>query len=221
VSALREIRPGLRRWETPHPEWGPEEAEGGGWEEVVASYALTTDETLVLLDPLAPPPGSAAGDELWAELDSDVERLGPPHVLITIFWHARSSREIAERYEGTSVWANEPAADLVRERTPLTDTFRPGDDLPGGVVPYDAGRAYEVVFWLPTHAAVVVGDVLLGADAGRARLCPPSWLGGGKTHDDLRRALQPLLELPVELLLLTHGEAISDGAHEALARATA
>jgi hypothetical protein len=41
-------------------------------------------------------------------------------------------------------------------------------------------------------------------------------------HDDLdrvRAALQPLLELPVERILLTHGEPVLAGARGALARA--
>jgi hypothetical protein len=109
----------------------------------------------------------------------------------------------------------------VSERTPLTGTFRPGETLAGGVVPHDAGRGGESVFWLPSHRALVAGDVLLGAGPGEARICPVSWLGGGRTVDDVRTALQPLLGLPVELLLLTHGDAIADGAHGALGRALA
>ena len=66
----------------------------------------------------------------------------------------------------------------------------------------------EVVDWLPEQRAVAVGDVLLGSPL---RLCPERWLGK-PTHDDLRESLRPLLDLPVERLLVSHGEPVlSDG----------
>jgi hypothetical protein len=220
VAVFRELRPQLWRWELPHPEWTPEEGGEDGWAEVVASYAMFARDDFVLIDPLAPTAGSEA-DEFWKALDDDVDHHGAPSVLLTIFWHARSARAIADRYEGASVWAHEPAAGLVSERVPVTETFRVGDILPGGLEASDAGRALEVLFWIPAHRALAAGDVLLGDGPGAARLCPQSWLGGGKTHDDLRAALRPLLELPVELVLLTHGDPIEHDARGALQRALA
>jgi glyoxylase-like metal-dependent hydrolase (beta-lactamase superfamily II) len=219
-AAITELRPRLWRWELPHPEWTPEEAADGGWDEVVASYALVgRGDDFLLIDPLVPE--AADADGFWTTLDRQAEQHGPPAVLVTIFWHARSARRILARYAGASVWAHEPAAELVAERTPVGETFRVGQTLPGGAVAYDAGRALEVVFWLPSHHAVAVGDVLLGDAPAAARLCPASWLGGGKTQADVRSVLQPLLELPVELVLLTHGDAIEADARGALARALA
>jgi hypothetical protein len=68
----------------------------------------------------------------------------------------------------------------------------------------------------------VVGDVLRGAGARPhatsdvLRLCPERWLGSG-THDDVRAMLTPLLELPVEQVLVSHGEPVLTGGREALA----
>jgi hypothetical protein len=214
-----EVRTHLWRWELPHPDWAPEEAEDGGWGETVASYAALAGDQLLLLDPLAPPPGSAEAERFWRALDDDVEHHGPPAVLITIFWHARSAREVVRRYDGATVWAHEPARALVAERTPVTDAFRLGDALPGGTVAHDGGRDGEVLYWLPGHKALVAGDALLGAGPRAARVCPTHWIGDGRTRDDVRRALRPLLELPLELLLLTHGDAIADDARGALERA--
>jgi hypothetical protein len=216
-----EVRQHLWRWELPHPDWAPEEAEDGGWEETVASYAALADGQVLLLDPLAPPHGSAEAERFWRALDDDVEHHGSPAVLVTIFWHARSAREVSQRYDGATVWVHEPAHAPVAERTPVTDTFRLGDDLPGGAVAYDGGREGEVLYWLPSHRALVAGDALLGAGPGAARVCPTHWIGDGHTRDDVRRSLQPLLELPVDLLLLTHGDAIADDARGALERALA
>ena len=73
------------------------------------------------------------------------------------------------------------------------------------------------MYWLPDERAVVVGDVLLGAGAkpratdAPLRLCPERWLGS-KSHDDLKASLRPLLELPVEQVLVSHGEpVVADG----------
>jgi hypothetical protein len=61
----------------------------------------------------------------------------------------------------------------------------------------------------------VPGDRLLGDDAGGVRLCPPSWLRylpGGMTTEELA-ALAPVRDLPVEMVLVSHGEPVlRDGA---------
>jgi hypothetical protein len=68
--------------------------------------------------------------------------------------------------------------------------------------------------------------VLLGAGAKpRAtdeplRLCPEGWLGKA-THRDLRASLAPLLELPVERVLVSHGAPVLDNAERELARVLA
>ena len=192
-----EIAPGLHRWTAWHEEW----------REDVGSVAVATADGLVLIDPLAPPP--------------DLAR--PEHVLVTVYWHGRSAvGESAPR-----VWApTRSAAPLRKREIEVTDAFREGDDLPGGIQAFQTPRAAEVVYWLPEHGALVVGDVLLGAGAKphataeRLRLCPERWLGVA-THDDLREALTPLLELPIESVLVSHGEPVVSGGKRALAAALA
>jgi glyoxylase-like metal-dependent hydrolase (beta-lactamase superfamily II) len=211
----QEIEPGLWRWTALHPEWSPEE----DWGKEVGCVYYESSDAVVLIDPLVPPedPG-----RFWAALDRDVERADRPvHVLITIFWHARSASELLERYPGTRVWAHEPARKLLRERTRVTDVFRVGDELSGGVTAVDAHRAYEVLFWIPVHRAVVAGDVLLGTEAGGLNLCPDEWLG---TRDpaEVRQGLREgLLELPVERVLPAHGEPVLDEAKAILESALA
>jgi hypothetical protein len=209
---VRELRPRLWHWTARHPDWTPEQGGADGWEPEVGCYSYVSPdgETLVLLDPLAPSEG-ADDERFWQALDRDVAQHGPPHVLITIFWHARSARQILDRYDGTRVWGHEPAAEELRKRTPVTDTFAPGDTLPGDLEAYDAGVNMEVAYRLPEYAAVVTGDVLIAAPGRPVRV----WEGG----DDARRALRPLLDLPVELVLLTHGEPVLDGGRHALERA--
>jgi glyoxylase-like metal-dependent hydrolase (beta-lactamase superfamily II) len=178
------VAPGLRRWTAWHEEW----------EDEVASLALETDDGLVLIDPLGTPP----------------ELRGPDHVLLTVFWHGRATRDV----EAKRIWAPTRSAQPLRNRgVAVTDPFRAGDELPGGIQAFPTARVSEVVFWLPDQRGLVVGDVLLGAGgkprptAEPLRLCPERWLSK-PTHDDLKESLRPLLQLPVERVLVSHGKPV-------------
>jgi hypothetical protein len=54
--------------------------------------------------------------------------------------------------------------------------------------------------------------------APELRLCPERWLGKG-THDDLRETLRPLVDLPGERVLVTHGLPFLGGGKRALTAA--
>ena len=115
---------------------------------------------------------------------------------------------MVERYRAR-VWA--PArgrAAIERRAGTVTDAFRPDDELPGGIRPLRTARAAEVVYWLPEHRALVPGDVLVGDGEGGIRMCPASWLPEKVDHAKLAESLRPLLDLPVERVLLSHGEPV-------------
>jgi hypothetical protein len=189
---VQEIAPGLNRWTAWHDHW----------EEEVGSVAVDTADGLVLIDPLDPP----------ADLPS------PKHVLLTLYYHARTAAELKAR-----VWAPARSQAPLRNRGVEAMDAVTGE-LPGGIVAFPTARAAEAVYWLPEHRAVVVGDVLLGAGAKpRAtddplRLCPRQWLGK-PTHEDLRTSLRPLLDLPVAHVLVSHGRPVVGDAKRELARA--
>lgn len=193
---MQEIAPGLWWWTAPHPDWTPEDLEGGeGWEQVVSSYALA-DDAFILFDPLV---------EDWDWLDHRVKEHGPPAVLITLFWHARSAREILDRYDGTSVWAYEPAAEWIGERTRYTKTFTAGDAFPAGIEAIPMHRAEEVAYWLPQHNSVVVGDTIL-RHGDRATLFPPTWAYRRQDIiDAVTQSVRELMARNPDRLLLTHG----------------
>lgn len=200
---IEQIAPHLWWWTAPHPDWGPEDfTNGEGWARDVSSYALVEDSALVLFDPLVP-----AGEDakFWAALDGDVEQHGPPAILITVFWHARSSQEIFNRYEGTTIWAHEPSLEEVGKRAAVTNVFAAGDQLPGGVEPLAMHHMDEAAFWIPSHRAVVFGDTLLGYESS-VRHCPESWLREGESFETSTKALENVLESKKpQRLLLTHG----------------
>jgi glyoxylase-like metal-dependent hydrolase (beta-lactamase superfamily II) len=199
---IEQLAPHLWWWTAPHPDWAPDDLKDGqGWARDVSSYALVEDGALVVFDPLVPA-GEEAG--FWAALDGDVEEHGPPAILITVFWHARSSREIFERYEGATVWAHRPSLAAVSERTPVTNSFVEGEALPGGVEALAMHHMEEAAFWLPSHGALLVGDSILGYDDG-VRLCPDSWLRAGESPERLRASANRALERRPRRLLLTHG----------------
>jgi glyoxylase-like metal-dependent hydrolase (beta-lactamase superfamily II) len=133
-----------------------------------------------------------------------------------VFWHARSTRTIAERYAGAAVWAPAAAEEQARERVELTSTYGDGDSLPGGIEARTTVHRAEAVLWIPAHRALAAGDLFLGTPGGGVRVCPDSWLRPGVTGEQLREGLRPLLDLPVELLLLTHGAPVLDGARAKL-----
>jgi len=164
------------------------------------------------------PPEEA--ERFWRALDRDVARGGGDvHVLTTVFWHTRSAAAMVERY-GARVWAPTRGKQAILRRAGVvTDAFRPEDPLPGGLQAFRTAREAEVVFWIPAHRALVPGDALLGAEGGGVRLCPASWLPGGTSVAELAESLRPLLALPVERILVSHGEPVLEDAHAALAAA--
>ena len=197
---MNELRPGLWTWTAPHPSWTREEGGPEGWEQEVRSYALDAGDCLLLFDPLT----SA----------SDIDGLAagrPVVVVLTCHWHRRSSRELLERLSATVHAPAESVADLGFPALP----YELGEDLPGDVEPQVGGYPNEATLWIRGHAALVTGDVLLGGGRG-FRVQPDSWLAEGLTPAGLRERLRPLLDLPIELLLPTHGDPVTEDARGVL-----
>jgi hypothetical protein len=126
------------------------------------------------------------------------------HVLTTIGFHRRSREAVRERYRA--------------------ETSNAKTNLPQGVETIAIAGAGERMIWIAEHGALVPGDRLLGAARGGLRVCPDSWLRylGGRTNPSrLRAELRKLLELPVRMVLVSHGEPVLRDAKRKLARAVA
>jgi len=199
------IDEGLWRWSTRFGEWGQD----------VGCLYVEADDAVVLIDPLVPEE-PAEEQRFWRALDRDVAHAGTPvHVLVTVFWHTRSAARMAERYSA-QVHAMSGGRAAIARRAGDVHAYKSGTALPGGIVGLPTARSSEVVFWIPAHRALATGDVILGAGGGGLRLCPVSWLPAGIDHVRLRESLRPLLELPVERVLVSHGEPLLTGGHAAL-----
>jgi len=158
--------------------------------------AYAAPDAFVLVDPLVP-------HDLWTPLEQRVRAHGRPvRVLTTIGFHRRSRDEVVRRFDAT--------------------TSRAKASLPAGVETVTICRAGETMVWLPGPRALVPGDRLLGDARGGLRMCPPGWLrylDPGLTYDELREALRPLLELPIEMVLVSHGQPVLRDGRAAVERA--
>jgi len=189
---MRDVAPGLWLWRQPHPQW----EEGADWEPEVASFAVESQGTAVLLDPLAPPPGAR---DVWTRIDALAPRavvvLKPDHVRdvdLFVRWYG------AEAYGPQLFWRDDVP------RTELTPV-QPGDELPGGLSAHHDGRGVaETPVYLPEQRALVFADGLT-APGGVLRVWATPW------HEDRTLpALEALLELDFEHVLVSHGEPVHD-----------
>ena len=196
---VRELRPGLWRWTASHPEWDHAEH----WGPEVGSIYAELPEAVVVVDPLVP---AEEEDRFWSALDRDVERLGlPVHVLLTVHWHERSVAAVLDRYKAT-LWRPEEKG-----------------DLPAGVQAevVKGSDWVEAMFFLEPHRALVAGDLLVATDGGIE--LPIGWFPQAE-REWAEQTLKPelrerLAALPVELVLVSHGEPVLTDGAAALERA--
>jgi hypothetical protein len=165
---------------------------------MVGSVLYAMADGVALIDPLLPSEGRTQALR-WLD-----ERISarPVSILTTIRWHRRDREELAERYRAT--------------------TSRAWNALPAGVESRPLRGAGETMFWLPAVGTLVAGDRLIGAAGGGLQLCPESWLAEVRVdRAGLAELMRPLLELPIENVLVSHGEPVLRGGRAMLARAIA
>jgi glyoxylase-like metal-dependent hydrolase (beta-lactamase superfamily II) len=182
---VRELQTGIWHWKAPHPDWKPEE----DWDQAVSSYAIDDGEQLLLFDPLAPP---SLVDELAAARR--------PVVVLTCPWHRRDTQTVVERL-GAQVFV--PPPDEGDPDPVAGEVFRGGERLPVGVEAFPGMEPNDLVLWIESRRALVTGDTLI--DRGNGLEFPVDWANKGVPAEQILETLQPLLELPVELVLPTHG----------------
>ena len=156
-----------------------------------------THSEVVLIDPFLPPDGS---------FDPQGKHV---RVLLTQGAHFRGTPDFVAGY-GASVWAP-PRARWRKIPNPATT-----DELPRGVEAFELdGEPQQVVFFIREHATLVTGDVLSGT--------------GGELHvfvdeadpERLLPALDALADLPIERVIIPHGDLILSGGAARLRAAVA
>lgn len=208
---MQALQPGLWHWKAPHPDWRSSEP----WDQNVSSYAIDDGERLLLFDPIAPP--------------SEIEKLAAERtsaVVLTAPWHERDTQGLVERlgvpvytplpdtaeylmhtYGLTAEQAGYGSPDVVwllKEGLGEARLYAAGDRLDVGVVAFPGQKPNDVVLWVEGARAVVAGDTLV--DFGNGLEINARWLELQKvTREQVVEGLLPLLELPVEHVLATHG----------------
>jgi hypothetical protein len=196
---VREVAPRLYYWTAPHPAWHA----ACEWPEDVGCVCYRTSEATVLIDPLLPQDGEEA---FWQFVDAPQL---PVEVLLTAPWHRRDAYRVAERCR-TTVWAHELAASRV-------DFPTRSDDLPAGVGAFvpEGDDEGQVAFHFPDPQTLVVGEFLVGSEHGLKLNPSPALRDAGA----FRRSMRKLLDLPIERVLVAHGEPVLRDGRRAVAKA--
>jgi hypothetical protein len=214
VSGPTEIATRMWRWTARHPEWHP-----GEFGAEVASFALDAGDDLLLIDPQLPEDDAPVLE--WLDgLANDCA----VHALITIGYHVRSAEALCERYGGRIYGPHTCTKRLTNEK--LLTEFTPGTPGPAGAAAYAIGkpRRTERPIWFPSHNALAFGDAIVTTMENELRIWSDAPLGAKVRRFYRERfapTLEPLLELPVEHVLVTHGEPIVGGGAKALREAVA
>jgi glyoxylase-like metal-dependent hydrolase (beta-lactamase superfamily II) len=145
-------------------------------------------DAVVLIDPLLP---VGEEEEFLAYLDRDVERLDlPVSILLTAAWHERSAAALRKRY-------------------------RANDRVPESVeaYPIEGTPERQSAYFIRPRRALVVAEIFVGDGHGGLALVPSPAL---EDRAALDRSLLAIAELPIELVLVSHGEPVLQGGRRAI-----
>jgi glyoxylase-like metal-dependent hydrolase (beta-lactamase superfamily II) len=149
---------------------------------MVSSYAVDTEDGVLLFDPVAVP----------AEL-----RESATVVVLTCPWHRRDAPQL-----GLPIYVPPPDAP---DPDPVHgEVFRAGDTLSFGMRAFEGFEPNDPVLSVESRRAVVAGDTLI--DRGNGLEVHPEWPVEAVTRAEVVQRLRPLLDLPVDVVLPTHAD---------------
>ncbi len=217
---MDELATGIYRWTAPHPEWRPAVEE-------VQSYALVVGAALLLVDPLLPAEEDERRSPLLAELELLAAAATRVELLVTIPYHTRSAEVLYQRFAAqrpTRIWGHENVRKRLRQETPL-EVVPVGAAGTAAPIAGEAAEAYTIghprrsehPVYVPSLRAVVFGDAVVGAEGGLRFWNQSSGTGEAWYRDVFAPTLAPLVERPVEHVLVTHGPPVVGDGQRALA----
>ena len=196
---LTDVAPGLWLWRMDHPRWRPD----SGWGPPVTSTCAESGGELAVIDALAPSPETGA---VWERLEAR-----PPTIAVVLKPdHVRDVDLFVRRYGARAFGPDVFHRDDVPESE--LEWIGPDSELPGGFVAlYDGRGRNETPLWLPEQRTIVFADALT-APEGELRIWWTPW------HEQrVLPALRELLDLPLERVIVSHGDPVHD--REAFERA--
>ena len=195
-----DLGPGLWIWRIEHPSWNPDV----DWQQVVTCVCVDAGSERWLLDPLLPTDDATqVWDRLAERPPTAVAVLSPDHMRRT--WsdpQTKSLDAVVRRYGSRAFGPQVFDPDHGPPETEVQPIL-PNHELPGGLLPFrDPHGWHETPLWLPEQRTLVFADVLNERAGVLSVLMSP-------THED--RALPDLrtmLDLPVERVIISHGEPV-------------
>jgi glyoxylase-like metal-dependent hydrolase (beta-lactamase superfamily II) len=182
---MRQVQTGVWMWQASHPAWKA----GDDWPEVVTSYAIDTGPRLVIFDPIATP------DEILEFAEGR-----DAAIVVTCRWHLRDAVALA-RTLGLALYVPTPDAE---HPTPSEGVvYTAGEQLPIGVEALPGMEPWDSALWVRSRGALVTGDSVI--DRGQGLEVPSDWVEQGD-RTAILAAMRPLTQLPIRIVLPTHGE---------------
>jgi glyoxylase-like metal-dependent hydrolase (beta-lactamase superfamily II) len=187
MPRMRQVQTGVWMWQAAHPAWKA----GDDWPEIITSYAIDTGPRLVIFDPIATP------DEILEFAEGR-----DAAIIVTCRWHLRDAAALARKLV---VPLYVPLPDAEHPTPAEGVVYEAGRRLPFGVQAMRGMEDFDMALWVESRGALVVGDSLI--DRGSGLEVPSEWVEEGDRAKILA-ALRPLTELPIKIVLPTHGEPV-------------
>ena len=219
MSATQELVPGIRRWTCPHPEYRTRAEE-------VVSYALTVADAVALVDPLLPPKTTRGGRRCSPGSTSSAGAARRLEI-----WSRSPTTRAARRSSSSATGAtSRPGSGATRPSrkrfawdTPLTEIPRGKTGSVTAVADglaeaYTIGnpRRLETPLYFPALQAMAFGDAVVGMPDGTCASGTRPTAARPGTATASCRPCEPLAELDVETVLVTHGPPVTRGGRRAL-----